>query len=114
MNEIKKHWTNQELEVYIKYCKLNNLRYESIWVNMDDEEREKALLSIHHRMCQIDKPIKIYLDFEYVDTVRYSLIDFVKDENPNKLLTWIPDNFETKESLAKYLDHYIDKELQFN
>lgn len=108
------HWTKQELEVYINYCKFNNLRYECIWCNMEDKEREKTLLEIHNEILKIDKPVKVYLDFEYVDTVRYSLIDFVKNENPDKLLTWIPENFSTKLEMAKYLDNHIKRELQFN
>lgn len=114
MNEIKELWTKEELEVYINYCRFNNLKYECIWINMEDEEREKVLQGLHKQMLKINKPVKIYLDFKYVDTVRYSLIDFVKDENSNKLLTWIPDNFETKKSLAIFLDNHIKKELQFN
>ncbi len=107
-------WTKEELEVYIKYCKLNNLKYESIWINMDDEEREKALLIQHNQMCKIDKPVKVYLDFEYIDTVRYSLVGFIKEEIPNKLLTWIPDHFESKQEAVSFLDKHIQFELKCN
>jgi len=111
---MKKLWTKEELEVYIKYCKLNNLKYESVWINMEDEERKKALLHIHIQLNKIDKPVKIYIDFEYVDTVRYSLIVFIKKEMPDELLTWIPVNFASKLEMAEFLDNQIQKELNYN
>ena len=114
MNNMLETWTKQELEVYINYCKLNNLKYECIWVNMEEDELEFALKNFHKQMLIIDKLVKIYLDFEYIKTIRYSLMDFVKEELPGKLLTWIPNNFDTKQDMAKFLDNYIEKELQFN
>ncbi|HAF28294.1 MAG TPA: hypothetical protein DCG75_04520 [Bacteroidales bacterium] len=107
-------WSKEELQVYISYCKLNNLKYECVWINMNDDERLNLLGKLHQKMLQIDKSVKVYLDFEYVDSLRYSLIDFVKDEMPNKLLTWIPDNFSTKQEMVKYVDNYVKKELYWN
>ncbi len=107
-------WTKEELDVYINYCKLNNLKYECIWINMEEEEREKALLNVYNLMLKIDKPVKIYLDSEYIKTIRYSLIDFVKEELPGKLLTWIPDYFESKQEAVSFLDKHIQFELKCN
>ncbi len=114
MNNMQDLWTKQELEVYIQYQKFNNLIYECVWVNMEDDEVEIIKENLHKQMLKIDKPIKIYLDFEYIKTIRYSLIDFIKEELPNKLLTWIPNNFKTKHDMAKFLDEHIKKELRHN
>jgi len=111
---MKNFWTKNELEVYLNYCKLNNLKYECVWVNMEDVEREKALLIIHKQMLKIDKPVKFYLNSEYLKTVRYSLISFIKEEFPNNLITWIPDNFKTKQDVVEYLELHVQKEMQFN
>jgi len=111
---MKDLWTKEELEVYINYCKFNNLRYECLWCNMEDKEREKTLLEIHNEMLKIDKPVKVYLDFMYVDTVKYSLISFIKEEMPDKILTWIPNNFQSGKEMLKFLEINISKELQQN
>ena len=50
----------------------------------------------------------------WVKTIRYSLIDFVQEEFPDKLLIWIPDNFESDKDMVKFLDEHIEKELQLN
>lgn len=111
---MKHIWTKQELEVYINYCKLNNLKYECIWINMEDDEVKIGIESLHKQMLQIDKPVRIYLNSEYVDTVRYSLIDFVKEQQSDRLLTWIPVNFETGQKMLEFLDNHIQKELTLN
>ena len=111
---MKRLWTKEELEFYINYCKFNNLRYECLWCNMEDKEREKTLLEIHNEMLKIDKPVKVYLDFMYVDTVKYSLISFIKEEMPDKILTWIPNNFQSGKEMLKFLEINISKELQQN
>jgi len=81
---------------------------------MEDKEREKTLLEIHNEMLKIDKPVKVYLDFMYVDTVKYSLISFIKEEMPDKILTWIPNNFQSGKEMLKFLEINISKELQQN
>ncbi len=106
-------WNKQELEVYVKYCKFNNLKYESIWINMEGEAREKALSEINEQMLKIDKPV-MYLDFEYTDTVLYSLINFIKEEIPDKSITCIPCNFNSKREMAEYVDKLIQKEITYN
>jgi len=80
-------WTKEELEVFISYCKLNNIKYDCIWMEMEEEDVEKALEQLHRKMLAFDKPVKIYLDTRYVKTIRYSLIDFIQEEYPNKILT---------------------------
>jgi len=76
---------------------------------MEDCARDNALKILHKHMLKIDKPVKVYLDFEYIKTIRYTLLDFVKEELPDKLLTWIPNNFKTKKEMAVFLDAYIEK-----
>jgi len=87
MNIMQNIWTKEELEVFISYCKLNNIKYDCIWMEMEEEDVEKALEQLHRKMIAFDKPVKIYLDTRYVKTIRYSLIDFIQEEYPNKILT---------------------------
>lgn len=107
-------WTKEELEVYLKYQKLCNCSYDCIWVDMDDEDRDSAIKRLRKEMIKINKPVKFYLNSEYINTIDYSLIDFVQDETPNRLLTWIPNNFNTKQDMVEFLDNHIEKELQSN
>jgi len=107
-------WTKQVHEVFINYCKLNNIKYDCIWIELEEEDVELALEKLHKEMVKIDKPVKIYLDTKYVKTIRYSLIDFILEEYPNKLLTWIPDNFESGKDMVKFLDNNIKQEIQNN
>jgi len=114
MNNMQNHWTKAELEVFISYCKLNNIKYDCIWMELDEEDVEKALEQLHRKMLTFDKPVKIYLDAKYVKTIRYSLIVFVQDEFPDKILTWIPDNFESRKSMVEFLEYNIKMEIQLN
>lgn len=109
-----KLWTSEELEVYIKYQRFNNLLYECFWVNLEDDEVELIKKNLHKQMLNINKPVKIYLDFKYIKTIKYSLMDFVKEELPDKLLTWIPVNFNTRQEMVKFLKNHIQRELQLN
>ena len=54
-------WIKEELEVYIQYQKFNNLIYECVWVNMEDDEVEIIKENLHKQMFKIDKPVKMYL-----------------------------------------------------
>ena len=83
-------------------------------MELEEEDVELALEKLHEEMIKIDKPVKIYLDTKYVKTIRYSLIDFIQDEFPDKLLIWIPDNFESGKDMVKFLDNNIHKEMQLN
>jgi hypothetical protein len=65
-------------------------------------------------LLKIDKPVKIYFNFEYIKTIKYSLIDFVKENLSGKLLTWIPANFETTQTMVEFLDKHIKNELALN
>jgi len=107
-------WTKQELEVFISYCKLNNIKYDCIWIELEEEDVEKALEQLHKKMLAFDQPVKIYLDTRYFKTIRYSLINFVQDEFPDKLLKLIPDNFQTKKDMVSYIDEYIQFEVDRN
>lgn len=111
---MKNHWTKEELEVYLKYQKLCNCTYDCIWIDMDDEDREKAIKILHRQMIRINKSVNIYINSEYINTFDYSLIDFIQEETPNKLLTWIPANFETRQDMLRFLESNLKKELQFN
>ena len=111
---MQNHWTKEELEVFINYCKLNNIKYDCIWMELEEEDVELALEKLHKEMIKIDKPVKIYLDTKYIKTIRYSLIDFIKEEYPNKILTWIPDNFESGKAMVKFLDKHIKQEVKNN
>jgi|GEM_PF-2042139 len=111
---MKDFWTKEELEVFINYCKLNNIKYGCIWMELEEEDVELALEKLHKEMVKIDKPVKIYLDTKYVKTIPYSLIDFIQEEYPNKLLTWIPDNFESGKDMVSFIDEYIQFELKCN
>lgn len=112
--KMKNYWTNQELDVYLKYCKFNNLIYDCIWAEMNESERKSLLHKLHLQMIEINKPIRLYVDFEYIKSIKYSLLDFVKEELPGKLVTWIPDNFESKQDMLNFLDKHIQLELQNN
>ncbi|MFO7827843.1 MAG: hypothetical protein R6V23_04430 [Bacteroidales bacterium] len=109
---MQNHWTKEELEVYINFCKLNNIKYDSIWLNLEDEEREESLSRIHQLMLKIDKPVKIFLDSQYIKTIRYSLIDFVQDEFPDKILTWIPDNFESRKTMVEFIEKILSRKFK--
>lgn len=107
-------WTKQELEVYINYCKLNNLKYECIRVNMEDDEVELAKANLHKQMLKINKPVRIFINQEYVQTLNYSLINFVKEESPENLITWIPSNFMSGQEMVNFLDTNLKRESQLN
>lgn len=53
----------REYEIFFKHELITSHK-------MEDEKREKALENLHKQMLKIDKPVKVYLDFEYVKTIR--------------------------------------------
>ena len=111
---MKNFWTNQELDVYLKYCKFNNLLYECIWAEMNESERKSLLHKLHLQMIKINKPIRLYVDFVYLKTINYSLLNFVKEELSGKLVTWIPNNFISKKDLVEFLERNLHKEIKLN
>jgi len=66
MKTMQKLWTTEELEVFISYCKLNNIKYDCIWIELEEEDVELALEQVHKKMLAFDKLVKIYLDTKYV------------------------------------------------
>lgn len=107
-------WTKEELGIYIQYQKYNNLLYECVWVNLEDDEVELIKKNLQKQMLKINKPVRIFIDSEYIQTLNYSLINFVKEEIPDKLLTWIPANFKTRQEMLRFLETNFKKESQFN
>lgn len=96
-------WNNQELEIYLKYERLTNLYFEPIWCNIEADRLQELIDDAKKELLLINKHIRVYKDFEYLDTVQLSTLNFIKEIHPDNLITWIPINFKNRKELGAWI-----------
>lgn len=111
---MENYWTKEELEVFLQYLKLINTTFDCIWIDLEVKDRRSTLDNLFNQMVVINKSVIIYINGEYTKTVNFLVIPFIEQEFKQKLISWIPVNFETRKEMVSFLDDQIQKELQFN
>lgn len=96
-------WSKQELEIYLNYQRLSNYYFEPVWCNIDVDQLDRLQCEAEKKLMQINKPVKVYKDSEYLKTVQLSTVKFIEEVYQDNLIIWIPVNFKNGKELGEWI-----------